>query len=141
MIPRNTIENLQFSARLNTLADEAQIPQRGRQRILGGMFGSGQKGARRWLIGNGFPQLQKCIEMSMHFGVHLEWLMTGRGPKNVLAKDDPYLMFINIFTSLPDEIKRPIVAFAASQLSGDPKKMEGIIQCLELSGVINTKQQ
>lgn len=139
MIEKNTVEKTQFSARLNTLADEAQIPHRGRQRIIGNLFQSGQKGARRWLTGDGFPQLQKCIEMSLHFGVHLEWLMTGRGPKNVLAKDDPYLLFINIFTSLPDEIKQRIVAYSASQLSGNAKKMGEVIQCLELTGTTNMK--
>jgi hypothetical protein len=136
MTTERTIEQGLFSARLNTLADEAQMKQRGRSALLGGLFGSSQKGARRWLTGDGFPTLQKCIEMSLHFGVHLEWLMTGRGAKNVLAKDDPYLTFINIFTSLPDEPKNQIVLFAASVLNGDQKKMEHLIQCLELSGTI-----
>lgn len=136
-----TPENRLFAERLNMLADEAQMPLRGRQVIFGDLFGAGQKGARRWLKGNGFPQLQKCIEMSVHFGVHLEWLMTGRGPKNVLGKDDPYLIFINIFTSLPDEVKRPIVAYAASLLSTDKTKMDGVIQCLQLSGTATPKQQ
>lgn len=73
----------QFADRLNELLDDSGVPRKfgGRQGIVGKMFGVGQKGARKWLEGEGLPKLETCIEMATRFGVHLEWLMTGRGEK------------------------------------------------------------
>lgn len=73
----------EFSARLNEICDDAGIPPKGknRQTILGKKFGVSQKGARKWLEGESLPTLEKCIELSARFQVHIEWLLTGRGPK------------------------------------------------------------
>ena len=73
-----------FAVRINKLCNEAGIPPKGknRQRIIGDRFSVSQRGARKWLEGEGFPELGKCIEIANSFNVCVEWLLTGRGPKH-----------------------------------------------------------
>jgi transcriptional regulator with XRE-family HTH domain len=72
-----------FSSRLNEALDDAGVPPKfdGRQVAVAKMFGVSQKGARKWLEGEGLPTLEKCIEIATRLNVHVEWLATGRGPK------------------------------------------------------------
>jgi transcriptional regulator with XRE-family HTH domain len=69
-----------FSDRLNQLCDKAQIPPKGknRQTIVAKRFGVSQKGARKWLEGEGLPTLEKAIEIAEEFGVAVTWLLQGR---------------------------------------------------------------
>jgi transcriptional regulator with XRE-family HTH domain len=74
-------EKIAFSQRLNMVADMLSIPPKGenRQKLLGKMFGVSQEAARKWLAGEGLPQMQKCIEIAKKASVSIEWLLTGRG--------------------------------------------------------------
>lgn len=73
----------EFAVRLNAALDDAGVVQKfaGRQVEVGKMFGVSQKGARKWLEGDGLPTLEKCVEIATRLDVTLEWLMTGRGPR------------------------------------------------------------
>lgn len=72
-----------FAVRLNELCDDMGVPPKGqaRQTLVGKLFGVTQKGARRWLEGEGLPETKKCIQIATWGSVNFEWLMTGRGPK------------------------------------------------------------
>lgn len=74
-------EKTAFSQRLNIVADMLSIPPKGenRQKLLGRMFGVSQEAARKWLAGEGLPQMEKCIEIAKKACVSIEWLLTGRG--------------------------------------------------------------
>lgn len=74
-----------FAARLNDCCDKAEIPPKGknRQATVAKRFSVSQKGARKWLEGEGLPTLEKAIEIAKSFRVALEWLLTGRGPRTV----------------------------------------------------------
>jgi len=80
-----------FSDRLNELCDEDGIPPKGknRQKLVGERFSVSQKGARKWLEGEGFPDMEKCLEIAEEFNVTVEWLLTGRGPKRVARAPMP----------------------------------------------------
>ncbi len=97
-----------FSARLNELLDEAGVPNKfeGRQVVVGKMFGVTQKGARKWLEGEGLPTLEKCIEIAERFGVHTEWLLSGRGPKWISGSPPE-----NLIDILPEEARQETLSF------------------------------
>lgn len=90
-----------FAARLNELLDEAGLPAKyeGRQLALAEMFGVSQKGARKWLEGEGLPTLERCIQIAERFGVNTEWLLTGRGPKRPGGSGE-------ILADLPQEVRQ-----------------------------------
>jgi hypothetical protein len=92
--PRDKIGSREtFGKRFNQLCDEQGIPPKGknRQKIVGIRFSVTQQGARKWLEGEGFPEMEKAIEIAISFNVCVEWLLTGRGPKRVAQK--PALAF------------------------------------------------
>lgn len=76
-----TNEKLEFSKRMNIVADMLGVPPKGRNRqtLLGKMFNVSQESARKWLEGESIPQTEKCIEIAKKAKVGFEWLMTGRG--------------------------------------------------------------
>lgn len=81
-----------FSARMNEICDDMKVPPKdqGRQTKVGAIFKVSQKGARKWLEGEGFPGIEKAAEIAKWAGVNFEWLMTGRGLKNAIAgTEDP----------------------------------------------------
>lgn len=86
------MEKIQFARRLNEVMDESPlgIPAKGagRQIVVAKMFGVGQKAARKWMEGEGFPEMEKCIQIAKKLGVSLEWLLTGRGDKRVMDGSD-----------------------------------------------------
>ena len=61
------------------------IPPKGenRQSAVGKLFSVSQKGARKWLEGEGWPTRDNLIAIAKWAGVHIEWLETGRGPKRL----------------------------------------------------------
>ena len=69
-----------FAARLNEVCDKLRIPPKGqaRQTSLATKFGVSQKGARKWLEAEGFPNLDMCMRLAEWGGVSFDWLMTGR---------------------------------------------------------------
>ncbi|MDE1714910.1 helix-turn-helix transcriptional regulator (plasmid) [Chromobacterium amazonense] len=70
-----------FAKRVNIVCDRMSIPPAGknRQAELGFRFGVTQKAARKWLVGEGFPDTAITIQMAMDAKVSYDWLMTGRG--------------------------------------------------------------
>lgn len=74
-----------FARRLNEALDDARFPPKGagRQVAAGERYGVSQKGAGKWLEGDGMPETTKAIEIATDLGVSFEWLMTGRGDKKV----------------------------------------------------------
>ncbi len=97
-----------FAERLNELLDEAGAPRKfeGRQVALAGMFGVSQKGARKWLEAEGLPKFETCIEIAKRFGVHTEWLVTGRGEKWIAGRPPE-----NPIDALPSGARQEVLDF------------------------------
>lgn len=74
-----------FAARLNAICDDNNIPPKGkgRQTSLSKMFKLSQNAVLKWLEGEGYPSLDMAQQIATWSGVHLEWLLTGRGPKDI----------------------------------------------------------
>lgn len=80
----------EFSARLNEALDDAEVPPKdqGRQTATGRMFGTSQKGARKWLEGEGLPRPPMQKKIAVKLNVRQEWLMFGLGPKRLDPEDN-----------------------------------------------------
>jgi hypothetical protein len=75
----------EFSARLNEALDDMGIPtkDKGRQTTAGRLFGVSQKGARKWLEGEGLPHTKRIPKIAAKVNVRQEWLLFGLGPKRL----------------------------------------------------------
>ena len=76
-------EKQAFASRLHELCTDMDLPaERGRQSTLGKLFGVTPNAARKWLLGEGLPELDVAMRIAKWAEVNFEWLMTGRGPKS-----------------------------------------------------------
>ena len=115
-------ERIEFSRRLNEALDESPlgvpIKGDGRQIFVSRLFEVDQKGARKWLEGEGFPKLERCIIISKKLNVSVEWLLTGRGNKRMVDPADIQLAtLLNDYYQLPTELKTELSQYAAYILS------------------------
>jgi len=78
-----TEEKMQFVSRLIELVDQLRYPEHGRQTQLAGYYKVTQGAARKWFAGEAMPSYEICIDLCKRAHVHYEWLMTGRGPKEM----------------------------------------------------------
>ena len=75
-------EKAAFARRLNAVLDRQGFAEKnqGRQTKLAAMFGTSQKGARKWLEGEAIPRLENIRSIAQAFDVHMQWLHYGDGP-------------------------------------------------------------
>lgn len=71
-----------FAARMNEICSDRGLPaERGRQSALAKAFGVTPNAARKWLLGDGYPEMEVAVRLAEWADVNIEWLLTGRGPK------------------------------------------------------------
>ena len=103
-----------FAKRLNEICDDMGIPPKGknRQATFAQLMKVSQKGARKWLEGEGMPTLQRCIQIAQWAGVAVEWLVTGRGEKRPksLSVDTYSNRVLAAMQPLPDNLKQAAAA-------------------------------
>jgi len=98
-----------FASRLNAICDDKRVPPKGqnRQAEVARIFGVSQKGARKWLEGEGLPTLERAIEMALWADVSVEWLLTGRGERHAPASalDNYSQTMLAVMEKLPPYLK------------------------------------
>lgn len=114
-------EKIEFSKRMNFVADILGIPPKGnnRQTLLGKMFHVSQESARKWLEGESIPQTVKCIEIAKKAKVSFEWLMTGRGVE--LYERTPEAKVILAMQNMDEATKYQVVKISDSLAEPEPK--------------------
>lgn len=91
-----------FASRLHEICNERDLPrERGRQSALAKIFELTPNAVRKWLIGEGMPELETVIAIAKWADVNVEWLMTGRGPKHGLRVATKDLVMAEALHSLP----------------------------------------
>lgn len=71
-----------FSGRLVECCIDMGLKQeRGRTSGLARMFSVTPNAAKKWLTGDGMPELSKAVEIANRAGVSVIWLLQGSGPK------------------------------------------------------------
>ena len=80
-----------FSNRLNSALDAIGYPAKGsgRQVQLAKDLDVSQKGARKWLEGEAIAAMEHAIELAVLCHVYTEWLLSGRGPREIDTPQPP----------------------------------------------------
>ena len=103
----------EFSQRLNQVADLLKVPPVGknRQSVMGKMFGVSQEAARKWLSGEGMPQLAKCIEICNKANISIDWLLTGKGQMLVAGYNlsNEMTAHLQVMQQLPDYARTEVI--------------------------------
>ncbi len=70
-----------FAARLDEVCDDMELPERGRAKALGALFGVSYQAAQKWLDGLSFPTTETVIDVATWADVNVNWLLRGSGAK------------------------------------------------------------
>lgn len=77
-----------FAERMHEVCNRLGIADgRGRISDLSRRFAVSPNAARKWLLGQGMPELAKAVEIANTTGVNVTWLLQGRGPRDAIAPD------------------------------------------------------
>src|SRR6185369_5754927 len=111
-MPRvQTSIRLSFASRLNEVCDDMKLPKHGRQTALAKQFDVGPKAARKWLIGDGFPEIELAIRIANWGNVSFNWLMTGKGPKRAGHADTKVVVLGEVLESMPPDDGQQVFDF------------------------------
>jgi len=94
----------EFAARMNEVCDALEIPKgHGRQSMLGKRFEVSPKAARKWLMGQGYPEMAMAVRIANEAGVNLAWLLQGTLPKRGSRVDPDLASVVEAIMDLPSE--------------------------------------
>lgn len=100
-----------FARRLNEVCDDMGLPkERGRQTALAATFKVTNKAARKWLIGEGLPELALAVRIANWGSVSALWLLQGAGDKT------PEPPRVDVKTALLNEALRDLPRESAIDL-------------------------
>ena len=112
------MENKNFAKRLKELKNEKGFKS---QKDLAAWLGVSTSIVSEWIRAEKIPSHERAINIANKFGCSLEWLMTGKGSKDIDKSDiDPfYAMYIEL-----SEKNRIIVQNLVQALSQTPEKTQ-----------------
>lgn len=89
-----------------------------KQQEVAKIFKVGQSSVTKWKTGKDTPSLPRAVDMAMEYGVCVEWLLTGRGPKYPGGTSDAELSrLLEFWDRLSNDTKRNVVGYATLQRS------------------------
>lgn len=106
-----------YRERMNLVADMLGVPDKGRQSAFGRLFGVTPKGARKWLTGEGYPEMDKALQICARAGVNLNWLIQGTPPMRGHNIDPHVLSVAEAIDALPLEPRSQLLGFLRYQVT------------------------
>jgi hypothetical protein len=94
-----------FASRMHEICDDMKVSGgHGRQAALGRVFEVTPKTARKWLMGIGYPEMVRAVQIANWADVNLTWLLQGVGPKRGTKVNTKALVIDEAVRSLPREL-------------------------------------
>jgi hypothetical protein len=108
----STTNHSGFASRLAELCADLGIPAgHGQQAALGRMFNVTPKAARKWLVGDGYPEMETALKICDRAGVNINWLLQGVGPKRGDKVETKALVLSEAIESLPIDERQQALNF------------------------------
>lgn len=109
----STKANTGFVARLREVCDDMQLPEHGRQTALARRFGVTQGATKKWLNGDGYPNIDKIVAICQWAGVNVNWLIMGAGPKRTDVVETKVLILGEAIAAMPKSDREQVLDFLA----------------------------
>lgn len=77
------------------------MPAHGRKTQLGALCGVSYQAAKKWLDGDGWPDMDHVLVICQRAEVNINWLLQGMGPKKGLQVDANKLGILEAIDALP----------------------------------------
>ena len=111
---------------------------RGRQTELAKLFNVSPNGARKWLLGEGMPELEVAIRLARWADVNVEWLLTGRGPKRGAHLDTKALILSEALEALAPTDRHEVLGYFAYKVQHSVSRVITESQVNRYIAAINT---
>lgn len=142
MTSDDTLER--FSERMKELCEENNMPERGRQTLLGKQFGLTANAARKWLRAEGMPELPMAVRIANWAGISVLWLLQGTEPKRPPRAMSAFILNEALQDLPPDDARAAVhyIGYTVQQaFSGKPSKLARYMRALKaLESQINNNQ-
>lgn len=114
----NETQRKQFAERLLEICPDLQVPfGRGREAALARVSGLSPNAVRKWLHGEGMPELDRAILLANKAKVSVLWLLQGIGPKRVEHRRPAAAEGVaEALDALPPEARSEILDFVRYKL-------------------------
>lgn len=96
-----------FAARVNEVCDDLRLPTHGRQTALAQRMGLTPNAARKWLRGEGMPEMATAVKLAQLANVSVLWLLQGVLPKRPGHVEIRGLVIIEALNDLPPDARTP----------------------------------
>lgn len=104
------IARQEFAQRLLEVCNDKKLPERGRLKQLGKLFGVSYQAAKRWLDAETFPQTETLLAIAEWGQVNVNWLLQGVGPKRA-APPEATVTAAEGINQLPDDDKLQVIDY------------------------------
>ena len=81
-----------------------------------GVNAMSQGSVGRWYHGEGFPEMDTCIELAERGRVCVDWLLTGRLPKYPISRDSAMREIFETCQALDDDGRTAVLRAARGEL-------------------------
>lgn len=107
-----------FAARMHELCDDLGIARgHGRYAALARVAKVTTNGARKWLLGQAYPEMPLAVAMCQAAGVNVLWLLQGSGPKHGDQIDPKLLHVAQALESMPKQQRDAVLDFMKYQVT------------------------
>lgn len=110
-----------FSERMHIACDRMGLPsERGRIAGLAQRFKVTPNAARKWLLGEGMPELALAVEIAKQAKVQVQWLLQGCGQMELVHSDNEAITLKDALDLLPPADRREIADFMRYKIERAP---------------------
>jgi hypothetical protein len=98
------------------------------QAAAAALVGIKQPSIQDWKQPNGYPTMERAVDLARKLDVNVEWLLTERGPKRPIPQDATAQRLWDIWPRLDDVTKGELVGMALGRLQRPSAEPEEIYQ-------------
>lgn len=100
-----------FAGRLREACQDQGLPDHGAATMMAKKLRVSPQAAQKWFTGKSFPDMAKAIALADVLDVHVNWLLTGRGPKRSSSTDVDVQRLGEAVQEMPPAERRQVLDF------------------------------
>ena len=131
------VDDPAFAARINEVCDDLKLPAHGRQTALAKRMDLTPNAARKWLLGQGMPEMSTAVKLAQMANVSVLWLLQGVLPKRPGHVEIRGLVLMEALQDLPAEGRAEVLRylrFKVLETFGSSPRAERYLRAIDSAG-------
>lgn len=127
-----------FAARINEVCDDLKLPIHGRQTALAKRMDLTPNAVRKWLLGEGMPEMATAVRLAQMANVSVLWLLQGVLPKRPGHVEIRGLVLMEALQDLPAEGRAEVLRYLRFKVietfGGSSPRTERYLRAIDSAG-------